>query len=106
MELIANPKKSLSLQTKPNLQIGGTLNFEEILKPELNLIVNGYDVYFAKLENINLNGVTDLTVSIIGKNVLDLQGSLKIKESGGFLVPLTDTEFKTKHKISKKDEKK
>ena len=95
-----NPKKSLSLQTKPNLQIGGTLNFEEIMKPELNLIVNGYDIYFAKLENLNLNGVTDLTVSIIGKNVLDLQGSLKIKESGGFLVPLTDTEFKTKHKIS------
>tara|TARA_B100000927_G_scaffold281460_1_gene267036 strand:+ start:5348 stop:6547 length:1200 start_codon:yes stop_codon:yes gene_type:complete len=101
-----NPKKSLSLQTKPNLQIGGTLNFEEIMKPELNLIVNGYDIYFAKLENLNLNGVTDLTVSIIGKNVLDLQGSLKIKESGGFLVPLTDTEFKTKHKISNKDEKK
>tara|TARA_B100000902_G_scaffold142094_1_gene139759 strand:+ start:450 stop:1634 length:1185 start_codon:yes stop_codon:yes gene_type:complete len=95
-----NPKKSLGLQTKPNLQIGGTLNFVEIMKPELNLIVNGYDIYFAKLENLNLNGVTDLTVSIIGKNVLDLQGSLKIKESGGFLVPLTDTEFKTKHKIS------
>jgi len=101
-----NPKKSLSLQTKPNLQIGGTLNFEEIMKPELNLIVNGYDIYFAKLENLNLNGVTDLTVSIIGKNVLDLQGSLKIKESGGFLVPLTDTEFKTKHKISNKNEQK
>ena len=28
---VYNPKKSLSLQTKPNLQIGGTLNFEEIL---------------------------------------------------------------------------
>ena len=76
-----NPKKSLGLQTEPNLQIGGTLNFEEIQKPELNLIVNGYDIYFAKLENLNLNGVTDLTVSIIGKNVLDLQGSLKIKKS-------------------------
>jgi len=75
-----NPKKSLGLQTEPNLQIGGTLNFEEIQKPELNLIVNGYDIYFAKLENLNLNGVTDLTVSIIGKNVLDLQGSLKIKK--------------------------
>ena len=103
---VYNPKKSLSLQTKPNLQIGGTLNFEEILKPELNLIVNGYDVYFAKLENINLNGVTDLTVSIIGKNVLDLQGSLKIKQSSGFLVPLTDTEFETKHIIRNIDEKK
>lgn len=103
---VYNPKKSLSLQTKPNLQIGGTLNFEEILKPELNLIVNGYDIYFAKLENINLNGVTDLTVSIIGKNVLDLQGSLKIKKSSGFLVPLTDTEFETKHRIRNIDEEK
>ena len=101
-----NPKKSLGLQTEPNLQIGGTLNFEEILKPELNLIVNGYDIYFAKLENLNLNGVTDLTVSIIGKNVLDLQGSLKIKKSNGFLVPLSDTEFETKHRIRNIYEKK
>ena len=101
-----NPKKSLGLQTEPNLQIGGTLNFEEILKPELNLIVNGYDIYFAKLENLSLNGVTDLTVSIIGKNVLDLQGSLKIKKSNGFLVPLADTEFETKHRIRNIDEEK
>ena len=101
-----NPKKSLGLQTEPNIQIGGTLNFEEILKPELNLIVNGYDIYFAKLENLNLNGVTDLTVSIIGKNVLDLQGSLKIKKSNGFLVPLADTEFETKHRIRNIDEEK
>ena len=101
-----NPKKSLGLQTEPNLQIGGTLDFEEILKPELNLIVNGYDIYFAKIENLNLNGVTDLTVSIIGKNVLDLQGSLKIKKSNGFLVPLTDTEFETKHRIRNIDEEK
>ena len=101
-----NPKKSLGKQTKPNLQIGGTLNFEEIMKPELNLIVNGYDIYFAKLENLNLNGVADLTVSIIGKNVLDLQGSLKIKKSNGFLVPLADTEFETKHRIRNIDEEK
>ena len=101
-----NPKKSLGLQTEPNLQIGGTLNFEEIMKPELNLIVNGYDLYFAKLENLNLNGVTDLTVSIIGKNVLDLQGSLKIKKSNGFLVPLVNTEFETKHRIRNTDEEK
>ncbi len=101
-----NPKKSLGLQTEPNLQIGGTLNFEEIMKPELNLIVNGYDIYFAKLENLNLNGVADLTVSIIGKNVLDLQGSIKIKKSNGFLVPLADTEFETKHRIRNIDEKK
>ena len=103
---VYNPKKSLGLQTEPNLQIGGTLNFKEILKPELNLIVNGYDIYFAKLENINLNGISDLTVSIIGKNVLDLQGSLKIKKSNGFLVPLADTEFETKHRIRNIDEKK
>ena len=101
-----NPKKSLGLQTEPNLQIGGTLNFEDIMKPELNLIVNGYDIYFAKLENLNLNGITDLTVSIIGKNVLDLQGSLKIKKSNGFLVPLADTEFETKHRIRNTDEEK
>ena len=101
-----NPKKSLGLQTEPNIQIGGTLNFDEIMKPELNLIVNGYDIYFAKLENLNLNGVTDLTVSIIGKNVLDLQGSLKIKKSNGFLVPLADTEFETKHRIRNIDEEK
>ena len=101
-----NPKKSLGLQTEPNLQIGGTLNFEEIQKPELNLIVNGYDIYFAKLENLNLNGVTDLTVSIIGKNVLDLQGSLKIKKSNGFLVPLADSEFETKYRIRNIDEEK
>ena len=61
---------------------------------------------FAKLENLNLNGVTDLTVSIIGKNVLDLQGSLKIKKSNGFLVPLADTEFETKHTIRNIDEEK
>tara|TARA_B100000965_G_scaffold375534_1_gene367953 strand:- start:220 stop:1419 length:1200 start_codon:yes stop_codon:yes gene_type:complete len=101
-----NPKKSLGLQTEPNLQIGGTLNFEEIMKPEINLIVNGYDIYFAKLENLNLNGITDLTVSIIGKNVLDLQGSLKIKKSNGFLVPLADTEFETKHRVRNTDEEK
>ena len=81
---VYNPKKSLGLQTKPNLQIGGTIDFAEITKPDLNLIVNGYDIYFAKLENTNLNGVTDLTVSIIGKNVLDLKGSLKIKKSSCF----------------------
>ena len=102
---VYNPKKNLGLQTKPNLQIGGTIDFSEIQKPDLNLIVNGYDIYFAKLENNNLNGVTDLTVSIIGKNVLDLKGSLKIKKSSGFLVPLTDTEFEAEHVIRSLDEK-
>ena len=103
---VYNPKKSLRLQKEPNLQIGGTIDFTEIAKPDLNLIVNGYDIYFAKLENINLNGITDLTVSIIGKNVLDLKGSLKIKKSSGFLVPLTDTEFEAKHTMRSLDEKK
>jgi len=104
--IVNNPKKRKSRQKDYNLQIGGNINFQEILKPELNLIVNGYDIYFAKIENENLNGITDLTVSIIGKNVLDLQGSLKIKKSNGFLVPLADTEFETKHRIRNSNEEK
>jgi len=100
-----NPKKRWKYQSS-NLQIGGKINFEEILKPNLDLIVNGYDIHFAKLDNPNLNGLADLTVSIVGKNVLDLKGSLKIKESRGFLVPLADTEFQAKHVIRSLDEKK
>tara|TARA_B100000214_G_C23918600_1_gene604935 strand:+ start:38 stop:1219 length:1182 start_codon:yes stop_codon:yes gene_type:complete len=95
---VYNPKKRWKFQTQ-NLQIGGIINFQEILKPNLDLIVNGKEIYFAKLDNTNLNGIADLTVSIIGKNVLDLNGSLKIKKSNGFLVPLTDTEFNAKHKV-------
>ena len=63
-------------------------------------------IYILQNLKINLNGVTDLTVSIIGKNVLDLSGSLKIKKSSGFLVPLKDTEFKTEHRIREENEKK
>jgi hypothetical protein len=100
-----NPKKRWKYQSS-NLQIGGRINFEEILKPNLDLIVNGYDIHFAKLDNPNLNGLADLTVSIVGKNVLDLKGSLKIKESSGFLVPLADTEFQAKHVIRSLNEKK
>ena len=103
---VYNPKKSLELQKKPNLQVGGTIDFAEIGKPDLNLIVNGYDIYFAKKENTNLNGITDLTVSIKGKNVLDLKGNLKIKKSSGFLVPLADTEFEAKHIVRSENEKK
>ena len=101
---VYNPKKRWKYQSS-NLQIGGKINFEEILKPNLDLIVNGYDIQFAKLENPNLNGLADLTVSIIGKNVLDLKGSLKIKKSSGFLVPLKDTDFQAKHIIRSLDEK-
>lgn len=103
---VYNPKKSLELQKKPNLQVGGTIDFAEIGKPDLNLIVNGYDIYFAKKENTNLNGITDLTVSIKGKNVLDLKGNLKIKKSSGFLVPLDNTEFEAKHVVRSENEKK
>lgn len=95
---VYNPKKRWKFQTQ-NLQIGGIINFEELLKPNLDLIVNGKEIYFAKLDNTNLNGIADLTVSIVGKNVLDLNGSLRIKKSNGFLVPLTDTEFNAKHKV-------
>jgi len=35
-----------------------------------------------------------------------LKGSLKIKQSSGFLVPLTDTEFEAKHTMRSLDEKK
>ncbi len=101
---VYNPKKRWKYQSS-NLQVGGKINFEEILKPNLDLIVNGYDIQFAKLENPNLNGLADLTVSIIGKNVLDLKGSLKIKKSSGFLVPLKDTDFQAKHIIRSLDEK-
>ena len=101
---VTNPKIRLKLQKKPNLQISGTINFEEILEPYLDLTVNGTDIYFAMLENNNLNGITDLRVSISGKNVLDLAGELNIKKSNGFLVPLTNSTFETKHIIKKEND--
>ena len=101
---VTNPKIRLKLQKKPNLQISGTINFEEILEPYLDLTVNGTDIYFAMLENNNLNGITDLRVSISGKNVLDLAGELNIKKSNGFLVPLTNSTFETQHIIKKEND--
>lgn len=101
---VTNPKIKLKLQKKPNLQIAGSINFQEILEPYLDLTVNGTDIYFEKLENNNLNGITDLMVSISGKNVLDLAGELNIKKSNGFLVPLTNSTFETQHTIKKEND--
>ena len=101
---VTNPKIKLKLQKTPNLQITGYINFQEILEPYLDLIVNGTDIYFAKLDNNNLNGITDLRVSISGKNVLDLAGELNIKKSNGFLVPLTNSTFETQHTIKKEND--
>ena len=98
---VTNPKVRLKLQKEPNLQIAGSIDFEEILEPYLDLIVNGTDIFFAKEANSNLNGITDLRVSISGKNVLDLAGELNIKKSHGFLVPLTNSTFETQHTIKK-----
>ena len=98
---VTNPKVRLKFQKEPNLQIAGSINFQEILEPYLDLIVNGTDIFFAKEANSNLNGITDLRVSISGKNVLDLAGELNIKKSHGFLVPLTNSTFETQHTIKK-----
>ena len=101
---VTNPKVRLKLQKEPNLQIAGSIDFEEILEPYLDLIVNGTDIFFAKEANSNLNGITDLRVSISGKNVLDLAGELNIKKSHGFLVPLTNSKFETQHTIKKEND--
>ena len=100
---VTNPKVRLKFQKDPNLQITGSIDFEEISEPYLNLTVNGTGIYFAKLDNINLNGITDLMVLISGKNVLDLAGELNIKKSNGFLVPLTSSTFETQHVIKKEN---
>ena len=101
---VTNPKVRLKLQKEPNLQIAGSIDFEEILEPYLDLIVNGTDIFFAKEANTNLNGITDLRISISGKNVLDLAGELNIKKSHGFLVPLTNSTFETQHTIKKEND--
>ena len=101
---VTNPKVRLKLQKEPNLQVSGTINFEEILEPYLDLTVSGTDIYFAMLDNSNLNGITDLRVSISGKNVLDLAGELNIKKSNGFLVPLTNSTFEAQHIIKKEND--
>ena len=101
---VTNPKIKLKLQKTPNLQITGYINFQEILEPYLDLIVNGTDIYFAKLDNNNLNGITDLRVKKKKKNVLDLAGELNIKKSNGFLVPLTNSTFETQHTIKKEND--
>jgi len=101
---VTNPKVKLKLQKDHNLQITGSIDFKETSEPYLDLTVNGTDIFFAKLDNGNLNGITDLRVLISGKNVLDLAGELNIKKSNGFLVPLTNSTFETQHIVKKEND--
>ena len=99
--LVTNPKVRLKFQKELNLQITGNIDFTKILEPELDLYVNGNDIYFALLDNENLNGIADLFVTIKGQNVLDLNGKVDIKKSNGFLTPLKDSTFELKHNLTK-----
>ena len=99
--LIADPKVRLKFQKELNLQITGNINFSKILEPGLDLYVNASDIYFALLNNTNLNGIADLFVTIKGQNVLDLNGKVDIKKSNGFLTPLKDSTFDLKHNLTK-----
>jgi len=99
--LVTNPKVRLKFQKELNLQITGNIDFTRILEPELDLYVNGSDIYFALLDNTNLNGIADLFVTIKGQNVLDLNGKVNIKKSSGFLKPLKDSTFQLKHNLNK-----
>ena len=100
---VTNPKVKFKYQDVPNLQVGGPIDFSNILEPKFNLIVNGSNIYFALLENTNLNGIADLLVTITGQNVLDLKGKVNIKKSNGFLTPLKDSEFELKHNLFEKE---
>lgn len=100
---VTNPKVKLKYQDAPNLQVGGYIDFSNILEPKFNLIVNGSNIYFALLENTNLNGIADLLVTITGQNVLDLKGTVNVKKSNGFLTPLKDSEFELKHNLFEKE---
>lgn len=100
---VTNPKVKLKYQDAPNLQVGGSIDFSNILEPKFNLIVNGSNIYFALLENTNLNGIADLLVTITGQNVLDLKGTVNVKKSNGFLTPLKDSEFELKHNLFEKE---
>ena len=100
---VINPKVKFKYQDVLNLQVGGPIDFSNILEPKFNLIVNGSNIYFALLENTNLNGIADLLVTITGQNVLDLKGKVNIKKSNGFLTPLKDSEFELKHNLFEKE---
>ena len=100
---VTNPKVKLKYQDAPNLQVGGSIDFSNILEPKFNLIVNGSNIYFALMENTNLNGIADLLVTITGQNVLDLKGTVNVKKSNGFLTPLKDSEFELKHNLFEKE---
>ena len=99
--LVTNPKVRLKFQKELNLQITGQIDFTKILEPELDLYVNGSNIHFALLDNVNLNGIADLFVTIKGQNVLDLNGKVDIKKSNGFLTPLKDSTFDLKHNLTK-----
>ncbi len=99
--LVTNPKVRLKFQKELNLQITGQIDFTKILEPELDLYVNGSNIHFALLDNVNLNGIADLFVTIKGQNVLDLNGKVDIKKSNGFLTPLKDSAFQLKHNLIK-----
>ena len=101
---VTNPKQRIKLQKEANLQVSGLIALKDLKNPELDLFVNGSDIYFAKLDNENLNGVSDLKISIKGQETLKLDGDIKIKKSNGFLTPLKDTKLDVTHQLRKKNE--
>jgi len=101
---VTNPKQRIKLQKEANLQVSGLIDLKDLKNPELDLFVNGSDIYFAKLDNENLNGVSDLKISIKGQETLKLDGDIKIKKSNGFLTPLKDTKLDVTHQLRKKNE--
>lgn len=103
---VTNPKQRIKLQKEANLQVSGKINLKDLKNPELDLFVNGSDIYFAKLDNENLNGVSDLKISITGQETLKLDGDIRIKKSNGFLTPLKDTKLNVTHQLREKNEQK
>lgn len=103
---VTNPKQRIKLQKEANLQVSGKIILKDLENPELDLFVNGSDIYFAKLDNENLNGVSDLKISITGQETLKLDGDIRIKKSNGFLTPLKDTKLNVTHQLREKNEQK
>lgn len=103
---VTNPKQRIKLQKEANLQVSGKIILKNLENPELDLFVNGSDIYFAKLDNENLNGVSDLKISITGQETLKLDGDIRIKKSNGFLTPLKDTKLNVTHQLREKNEQK
>ena len=103
---VTNPKQRIKLQKEANLQVSGKIILKDLENPELDLFVNGSDIYFAKLDNENLNGVSDLKISITGQETLKLDGDIRIKKSNGFLTQLKDTKLNVTHQLREKNEQK